>query len=117
MRSTGRVDSNHREVVKALRDIGASVQSIADIGKGAPDLLCGLRNRNTILEVKNGKLPPSKRQLTPDEKVWHQKWRGQIAVVGSIEEALRVVLNPEHEYICAKCHLRQDPPRPEGADF
>lgn len=29
--------------------------------------------------------------LTEDEREWHQQWRGQVAVVYSREEALRVI--------------------------
>ncbi len=34
-----RVDDNQREIVKALRAVGACVQSLAEIGQGCPDLL------------------------------------------------------------------------------
>ena len=36
-----RVDQNHVEIVKALRDHGAFVVSLATVGKGVPDLLVG----------------------------------------------------------------------------
>jgi hypothetical protein len=29
--------------------------------------------------------------LTEDERYWHQQWRGQVAVVYSVEDALRVI--------------------------
>ncbi len=37
MRLKGRTDSNHTEIVKALRKCGALVLSLANLGKGAPD--------------------------------------------------------------------------------
>ncbi len=92
MRRRGKVDGNHTAVVKALRQIGAVVQSLADLGKGVPDLLVGFRGRNHLLEVKDGALPPSKRALTPDEAKWSTAWKGApVVVVYGPEEAIRTV--------------------------
>lgn len=88
----GRIDANHGEIVKALRGVGASVQSLADLGKGAPDLLVGFRGRNWLFEVKDGSLPPSRQKLTLDEKKWRNSWRGHYAVATSPDEALREIL-------------------------
>lgn len=86
-----RVDANQSTIVRALRDIGASVQSLADLGKGVPDLLVGYRGNNWLMEVKDWKQPPSKRRLTPDEKKWHQSWNGQVHVVETFDEALKII--------------------------
>lgn len=86
-----RVDSNHDSIVRGLRDIGASVQSIASVGKGCPDLLVGVRGFNFVLEVKDGSQPPSKRRLTPDEKKWHESWRGHVRIVTCLDEALDAI--------------------------
>ena len=87
-----RTDRNHQEIVKALRDIGCSVQSLASIGKGCPDLLVGHYGRNLLFEVKDGSLPPSGRRLTADESDWRRKWFGQYRVVESAKEAVTVIL-------------------------
>jgi hypothetical protein len=86
-----RVDDNHVEIVEALRGAGCSVQSLASVGKGVPDLLVGFRGRNTLLEVKDGSKKPSARKLTPDEQVWQSKWSGQVVTVESVEQALKAV--------------------------
>jgi hypothetical protein len=91
MRRAARVDDNHAEIVEALRRAGASVQSLAPVGKGCPDLLVGHRGKNTLLEVKDGSKPPSKRKLTPDEHIWHAHWNGQVVTVESVEQALKAV--------------------------
>ena len=78
-------------IVKQLRAIGATVQSLADLGKGVPDLLVGWRGKNWLMEVKDWKQPPSKRRLTPDEKKWHQSWNGQVHVVETFDEALKII--------------------------
>lgn len=86
-----RVDDNHAEIVAALRQVGCSVQSLASLGNGCPDLLVGTHKANFLLEVKDGRKSPSRRKLTPDEKDWHEAWRGQVCVVESVNDALRVV--------------------------
>ena len=51
-----RVDQNHVEIVKALRDHGAFVVSLATVGKGVPDLLVGYKRNTILMEVKHGKI-------------------------------------------------------------
>lgn len=86
-----KVDSNHSEIVRGLRELGATVQSLAALGRGAPDLLVGTRRRNYLFEVKNPEMPPSKRKLTDDEADWHGMWRGQVNVIHSLSEAIEVI--------------------------
>ena len=93
MRRACKLDRNHRDIVEALELLGATVQSLAPMGSGVPDLLVGHRNLNLLLEVKDGSLPPSRRRLTDDEAEWQFLWRGQKAVVYSPEEAQMVVIN------------------------
>ena len=93
------IDRNQPEIVKALRGIGATVQSLADLGKGAPDLLVGFFGRNVLFEIKDWKQPPSRRRLTPDEKEWHDMWRGQVTVVETFEEALAVLQASKQQFL------------------
>ena len=41
MRQAAKVDDNQAAIVEALRSLGASVESLAAVGKGVPDLLVG----------------------------------------------------------------------------
>lgn len=91
MRRAAKVDANHAEVVKALRQIGCSVASLASVGAGVPDLAVGYRGVNFLLEVKDGSKVPSARKLTDDEAAFMAAWRGQYAVVTSAEQAIAVV--------------------------
>lgn len=91
MRKTARVDANQQTIVDGLRAIGASVQSLAMVGRGVPDLAVGFRAQNFLLEVKDGAKPESARRLTKDETAWHDGWRGQVATVASVEEALHAI--------------------------
>ena len=86
-----KVDANHKAIVEGLRSLGASVQSIAAVGRGCPDLLVGWRKRNVILEVKDGQKFPSQRKLTIAEEEWQRGWRGQVNTVHSLEEAIGVL--------------------------
>lgn len=80
----------------ALRKAGCSVQSLASIGKGCPDLMVGRLGHTTLLEVKDvaggrAKGDPA-RDLTELEAVWLASWRGgRVHVVYSPAEALAAV--------------------------
>lgn len=91
MRRAAKVDGNHGQIVAALRAVGATVTSTASAGAGFPDLTVGYRGRTYLLEVKDPAQVPSKRRLTPAQVEWHAAWRGQVAVVESVEEALEVI--------------------------
>lgn len=80
-RYSNRRDVNEPEIVKALRAIGCTVKHGNDI-----DLIVGYQNRNYLLEVKTakGKLKPSQEELL-------RVWRGQYAIVRTVQEAIDVV--------------------------
>jgi hypothetical protein len=90
-----RRDANHQQVVDALRAAGCSVWDAAHVGGGCPDVFVGRVvagvPRTYLLEIKDGRLPPSRRQLTPAEARWHSQWIGQLAIVTSVDDALRAV--------------------------
>lgn len=91
MRRNGKADANQPALVKAIRQLGASVLVLSNVGKGCPDLAIGHGGRTYLVEIKNPTLPPSARTLTPAEKEWHQAWRGQVAIVETLEDVLRVL--------------------------
>ncbi len=82
-----RVDNNQKEITRRLRNFGASVQVLSTLGKGCPDLLVGFRGKNFLLEIKSS----AKKNLTPDEQGWHERWAGSVDRVDSIEEALILI--------------------------
>ena len=93
MRKAAKTDANHSQVVNALRQIGASVQSLATTGKGCPDLLVGYHGINYLMEVKDGDKVLSKQKLTIDQEHWHSLWRGSVHIVKSVDEALKILLD------------------------
>ena len=92
MRRASRVDANHEQVVLALKAAGATVQSLAAVGQGVPDLLVGFQGKTLLMEIKDGKKSPSHRKLTEQQLAWHGSWRGgPLAVVDGPEAALRML--------------------------
>lgn len=91
MRRAGKVDANQAEVVRKLRDCTVKVEILSDVGKGIPDLLCGFRGINVLLELKDGDKAPSAQRLTADQVAWHSSWPGQVDVVSSFDQAWAVI--------------------------
>jgi hypothetical protein len=88
-----RTDSNHAEIIKALRKIpNLSVFSTHEVGKGFPDIVIGYKGINYLIEIKDGNKPPSARKLTPDEVKFHQDWNGQISIIKNLDELLQIIL-------------------------
>ncbi len=89
-RRAAKRDSIEPEIVEALTGVGCTVEKLSK--KGVPDLLVGFIDPDTgtptniLMEAKSkgGK-------LTQDQKEWITKWKGQVYVVYSIEEALQAV--------------------------
>lgn len=91
MRRKAKVDDNQSEIVTALRKIGCTVQPLHDVGRGVPDLLVGYHGINVLLEIKDGAKVPSAQKLTDEQITWHDSWRGQVATVNSINQAIDVL--------------------------
>lgn len=91
MRRRGKVDANHAAIVAHLKALGCSVQSLASVGGGVPDLLVGRRGVNVLIELKDGSKSPSERRLTPDQVEWHRRWAGQVAVAETAQEAEEIM--------------------------
>ena len=82
MRRAPRIDANHAAIVEALREHpGVSVQSLAGVADGCPDLLVGVDQTTHLVEIKDGDKPPSRRSFTPDQIDWIEHWNGARVVV------------------------------------
>lgn len=85
-----RRDLNERPIIDALKAAGCTVQQLSI--KGCPDLLVGCRDFDTglrvnyLMEVKG-----EKGKLTPDELAWIEAWNGQVHIVRSPEQALKII--------------------------
>lgn len=86
MRMYGKVDANQAEIVKALRQVGMSVLSLAPMGKGCPDLLVADDDSYFLIEVKG-----PKGKLTDDQVAFIADWRGVVHIARTVDEALNIV--------------------------
>ncbi len=91
MRQAAKTDENQKTIVTALRKAGASVQSLAAVGKGCPDLLVGYNGINYLMEIKDGNKVPSAQKLTIDKRHWHSVWTGAVHIVKTEDEALKIL--------------------------
>ncbi|MGK0446521.1 MAG: hypothetical protein ACJA2M_000290 [Polaribacter sp.] len=88
-----RVDSNQKYIVDGLRKFGATVLHTHTL-KNAFDVLVGYGGKDFIIEIKDGKKPPSQRKLTPGELKFKNEWKGsEYYIVMSLEEAIRIIVN------------------------
>lgn len=86
MRYAWRTDKGQTEIVKALRDAGATVLVI-----GLPvDLLIGINGRFAFFEVKDGNKAPSQRKKTQVQEDFFAMFKDYpVCLVDSPECALR----------------------------
>jgi hypothetical protein len=106
MRREHKIDENQPDIVLAFQGAGCSVQSLAPVGLGCPDLLVGCRGVDFLVEVKNpdrakgGKDYDGKTLRIQSE--WRARWLGRrVEVVSTRAEALSLV---------ARIILEQEPP-------
>lgn len=92
-RYAAKVDVNQKEIVAALRKIGASVCLLHTVGNGTPDLLIGFRGQNILMEVKN-----EHGRLTPCQLKFIEAWRGDgVHIVKTPEDAINAIQRIELE--------------------
>ena len=76
----------HGEVVEAFRALGASVLSLAPLGRGIPDLLVAIGGVTWLIEIKSKKGKENDLQIE-----WAENWRGARAVVRDTQGVETVV--------------------------
>jgi len=82
-----KTDKNQAEIVRALRQMGCTVQDLSGVGKGCPDLLVGVAGQNILMEIKC----PIEGRIKPSQEKWHGEWRGSVHIVKSVDHAVRIV--------------------------
>lgn len=76
-----RLDGNHAAIREALEAVGATVSL-----QGPLDLLVGFGGQNYLLEVKT-----ARGQLRASQRAFLGRWKGHVAVVRTVDEALGVI--------------------------
>ena len=83
-----KVDKNQKDVVKALRSMGATVVDLSAVGKGMTDLLVGFDGQTILLEVKSG----ADKKFTPQQIKFFAGWKGgPLHRVNSVQESIEVL--------------------------
>lgn len=83
MRRAARVDTTQRAIVAAFQACGASVLSLAGIGKGCPDLLVARHDKAVLVECKTGFA-----ELRPSQQAFLNTWRGYVEIIRDANEAV-----------------------------
>lgn len=86
MRRAARVDGNHTLIAEAFRKLGCSVESLAAVGQGVPDLLVARRGITWLVEVKQ----PKGRE-TPQQVAWSAQWLGCRAIARTVDDVADIV--------------------------
>lgn len=87
-----RVDENQRDIVQALRKIGACVIDLSASGAGVMDLLVCYRKRMWMVEIKN--LKGRGEILTPAQIKLHKAIGDagcEVHIVRNVDEAIALV--------------------------
>jgi hypothetical protein len=87
MRRAANVDTVQPEIAAGLTRAGVKIVYLHQLGNSVPDLLCGWRGKNILLECKTGT-----DKLSDGQSDWHASWPGQVAVVRSFKEAMDAVI-------------------------
>jgi len=90
-RFSARTDSNEKDIVKALRKLGYSVETNHD------DILVGADGLTYWFEIKTtdcvskttGKIKESAKKES--QKILEKTWKGQYKIVSSLEEILEII--------------------------
>jgi len=91
MRRAARTDATHAAVVQAFEAMGCAVLDLSRVGAGCPDLLVARGGRMVLVEVKDGAKAASRRQLTPAQVVFHDRWPGPVVIVARDADVADVV--------------------------
>lgn len=118
MRWAAKTDRNQPESVHQLRMMGCDVLCTHQMGEGFPDLIAAVNWLNLLIEIKDGKKPPSARKLTQQQVLFHRDWRGLKFIVKDSEEIADLInhtrafinaVNPHYTtYMQAIAHLSSE---------
>jgi hypothetical protein len=90
-----RTDGNQTKIVNQLRQLGFSVAITSMVGNGFPDLVVsnaaydkptGKYWKTILVELKDPNQSPSARKLSPDEKKFHEHWKGYIVIATQLSD-------------------------------
>ena len=87
-----KTDQNQSALLACIRMIpNISICDLSDTGSGCPDVMLGLSGRNILIEIKRPDCAPSRSKLNDKQEKWHGEWKGQVAVVRTLDDVLEVL--------------------------
>ena len=88
-RRAAKKDANHNEVADAFISLGYSVLDVSQLKKCC-DIIAGKGKRTIAVEIKDGAKPPSARKLSEGELDFKRSWRGEWALVESVNDVINL---------------------------
>lgn len=87
-----RADRNQKQILGFLQQIGASYQLLHTVGGGCPDLMVGIKGRNYLFEIKDGK-----NKLNARQRIWFAAWQGSAHVVYDVYDVMEILFKGERD--------------------
>ncbi len=81
-----RKDTNHTEIVKALKSLGFSVADLSNVGNGISDLLVSIHGITKLCEIKSHK----KAKYTPDQILFKKQWKDKIYRLETFDDCVNL---------------------------
>ena len=91
IRRAAKIDDNQNELVALIRAMGVSVAITSAAHDGFTDLVMGFGGVTVLVEIKDGSKEPSRRKLTPPQKIFHGSFKGAITVIETEQQAIELV--------------------------
>ena len=85
------LDKNQPKIIRELKSLGYSVQSLASIGSGCPDLLVGFNGNNYLFEIKNPERRGAKRFPNELEQEYIGNWKGSIHLAYTSQDIIDII--------------------------
>lgn len=85
-RLKAKTDLTQKDIIANLRKMGCLVLPLHQVGKGVPDILIQVGDRQFLVEIKSDE----KKKFTPDQIEFQNKgWR--VLRVNSVDDAIKLV--------------------------
>jgi len=88
-RRAAKVDANQPETVKLFRKLGWYVLIISQL-KNCCDIIVSKQGLTIAIEIKDGRKPPSARELSTGEQKFRREWQGLYELVICLDDVKNI---------------------------